>query len=148
MTIIDKIQESVEKATGLRFCYDTPQTLNERLDNIAMPCAMMQIVESGAVVDENGVIRERLNVLVLFVDESDLDFDGVENEAEKLEGMKKAAFRWLLELRQSETLRLVSIGNTQRYYATDDAVYTAFAVNCTIEDLEGVCYGGCKGCNC
>lgn len=141
MTIIDKIKLSVEQATGLPFIYDTPQTLNVRLDNMKLPCAMMQVVESGAVADENGLIRERLTAMVLFADRTDLDFDGIQNEAEHLDAMKKQAFRWLLALRRSDKLILVDTGSTARYYASDDAILTAFGVTVTIEEVEGVCYG-------
>lgn len=142
MSIIDKIKKSVEDATCLPFYYDTPETLNARMGQIDLPCAMLDVVESGAAFDENGVIRERLTVQVLFVEKSFLDFDGIENERKCLDKMKKHAFRWLLALRQSEDLRLVSLGNTQRYYATQDAIVTAFSVLVTIEEIEGVCHGG------
>lgn len=152
MTVIDKIKESVERATGLQFFYDTPQTLNTRLDDMPLPCAMMQIVESGAAISENGVIRERLNVLVLFADKSELDFDGVQNERTRLDGLKKQAFAWLQALMRSETLQVVRIGNTARYYASDDAIVTAFAVNVELEEIEGVCGNGREyghtGCGC
>lgn len=141
MTIIDKIKRSVESATGLAFLYDTPQTLNQRLDNMLLPCAMMQIVESGAVADENGIIRERLSVMVLFADKTDIDFDGVQNEREHLDAMKKAAFRWLLALRRDDDLRFIEGGGTTRYYADNDAIVTAYGVQVTIEETEGVCYG-------
>lgn len=141
MTIIDKIKQSVEQATGLPFIYDTPQTLNVRLDNMKLPCAMMQVVESGAVADENGLMRERLTAMMLFTDKTDLDFDGVQNEAEHLDAMKKHAFRWLLALRRSDALRLIETGSTARYYASEDAILTAFGVTVTIEEVEGVCYG-------
>lgn len=142
MTIIDKIKQSVEQATGLPFVYDTPQTLNVRLDNIQLPCVMMQVVESGATADENGVIREVITAMVLFTDRTSLDFDGVTNEQEHLDKMKKAAFRWLLSLRRSDTLRLTQTGGTVRWYATNDVIATAYGVTVTLEELEGVCYGG------
>lgn len=151
MNIIQKIKESVENATGYPFIYDSPQTLNLRIDSIPLPCAMLDVVESGVVVDDNGVMRERMQIQVLFCAKSDLDFDGLLNEQHRLDGLKKKAYKWLLSLRGSEHIRLVAIGNTQRYYATQDAIITAFGVAATIEELEGVCYDGRrrKGwCNC
>lgn len=152
MSIIEKIKHSVECATGLRFYYDSPETLNVRVDNLTLPCAMLDVVESGAVFDENGVVRERLNIQVLFADKTQLDYDGIENESEHLDWLKRKAFQWLLGLRRSDDLRLVGVGNTQRYYATQDAIVTAYGVQVNIEEMEGVCYGnnasqgGC-GCN-
>lgn len=138
MSIIEKIKRSVEGTTGLPFYYDTPQTLNVRADYAAYPCVMLHIVESGAVEDTNGILRERLTVNVLFVTESSLDFDGITVEAYELDEMKKMAFRWLLTLKRSHDLRLQSINGTNRYYATDDAILSAFGVNVTIDEAQGV----------
>lgn len=140
-TIADKIGESVTAATGLPFYYDTAQTLNLRLDFAQYPCAMLFVVETGAVDDENGVIRERLTCNVLFTsDQTQLDFDGLQNE-KILDGLKVYAFRWLQYLRRADGLRLVSINSTQRLYATNDAVLTAYAVGVTIDEIHGV--SGC-----
>jgi hypothetical protein len=139
MSIIEKIKQSVERATGLPFYYDTPQTLNVRLDRATYPCAMLHIVTSGAIAGENGIIRERLNVEVLFTTTSHLDFDGVDVENNEIDAMKMQAFKWLLSLVQWHTgLRLVTLNGTNRYYATDDAIYSAYGVNVTLEEIQGV----------
>ena len=62
MNVIEKIKNSIESVTSLTFYYDTPQTLNQRLDSATYPCAMLNIVQSGAIVTDNGIIRERLTV--------------------------------------------------------------------------------------
>lgn len=138
MSIIGKIKQSITAATGLPFYYDTPQTLNIRLDNAIYPCAMMHIIQSGAVVAENGIVRERLTIEVLFATTSHLDFDGLEVENNELDVMKLKAFTWLLALYRSHDLHLSSINGTSRYYATDDAIYSAYGVNVTIEEVAGV----------
>lgn len=138
MNVIEKIKSSIESATGLTFYYDTPQTLNQRLDNATYPCAMLNIVQSGAIVTDNGIIRERLTVEVLFVTLSRLDFDGLQVEND-LDAMKLKAFQWLLSLmRQNHGLKIVSLNSTNRYYATDDAIYAAYGVNLTIDEVAGV----------
>ena len=138
MNVIEKIKNSIESVTGLTFYYDTPQTLNQRLDNATYPCAMLNIVQSGAIVTDNGIIRERLTVEVLFVTLSRLDFDGLQVEND-LDTMKLKAFQWLLSLmRQSHGLKIVSLNSTNRYYATDDAIYAAYGVNLTIDEVAGV----------
>lgn len=138
MSIIEKIKESVAKATGLPFYYDTPQTLNVRLDTAEYPCAMLHILQSGAVVDTNGILRERLTIEMLFATTSSLDFDGTDVEKNELNEMKLKAFQWLLALYRSRELRLVSINGTNRYYATDDAIYSAYGVQVTIDEVQGV----------
>ena len=137
MSIIDKIKKSIEDATGLTFYYDTPQTLNVRLDRATYPCAMLHILQSGAVTDVNGVLRERLTIEVLLATTSHLDFDGVDVEANEIDGLKKQAFKWLIKLLRSHDLRLVSINGTNRYYATEDAIYSAFGVNVTLDEAQG-----------
>lgn len=138
MSIIQKIKNSVEAATALPFYYDTPQTLNLRADRAQYPCAMLHIVESGAIQDANGILRERLTIEVLFVTKSHLDFDGLEVENDELDQMKLHAFRWLLSLLRSQDLRIVSLNSTGRYYATDDMINSAYGVNLTIDEIEGV----------
>ena len=138
MSIIEKIKQSVVGATGLPFYYDTPQTLNLRLDTAQFPCAMLHIVQSGAIQDQNGILRERLTIEVLFATLSNLDFDGLTVEAQELDGMKRKAFAWLQALMRSRDLRLVANNGTQRYYATDDAIISAYGVNVTIDEVKGV----------
>lgn len=138
MSIIDKIKDSITAATGLPFYYDTPQTLNVRLDRAQFPCAMLHILQSGTAYSENGIIRERLTIEMLFVQQSRLDFDGTDVEKDELNAMKIKAFQWLLYLTRSRDLSLVTVNNTNRYYATDDAIYSAYGVNITIEEVQGV----------
>lgn len=137
-SIIQKIKQSVESATGLPFYYDTPQTLNVRLDRATFPCAMLHIVTSGAVSSNNAILRERLTVEVLFTTTSRLDFDGLDVEDNELDKLKLKAFQWLLSLMRSRELRLLSINETSRYYATDDVIYSAYGVNITLEEIQGV----------
>lgn len=145
MSIIEKIKQSVERATGLPFYYDTPQTLNVRLERGTFPAAMLHILQSNALQDTNGILRERLTIEVLFATTSnhkaaadDLDFDGTWVEEHELDVMKHKAFKWLLSLFRSHTLRLVTLNGTNRYYATDDAIYSAYGVNVTLEEIQGV----------
>ena len=137
MSIIEKIKNSVVEATKLPFYYDTPQTLNVRLDMAKFPCAMLHILQSGAVADENGIIRERLTIEMLFATTSRLDFDGRDVEDNEIDALKKYAFAWLFVLMRSHDLRLVTNNGTNRYYATDDAIYSAYGVNVTIEETQG-----------
>lgn len=142
MSVIDKIKKSVEDATGLVFHYDTPETLNTTIETAAFPCAMMNIVQSGAVTDANGIMHERLTIEVLFATLSSLDFDGVKVERDELDAMKKNAFKWVQSLFRSRDIRLISNNGTNRYYATNDMIVSAYGINVTIEEIEGIapCY--------
>lgn len=138
MSVTKKIGDSVTAATGLPFYYDTPQTLNIRLDTATFPCAMMNILQSGTIVENNTIIKERLNIEVIFAQKSRLDFDGMQVEKFELDAMKEKAFEWLLLLFRSHDLKLVSLNGTQRYYATEDVIYSAYGVNVTIDERQGV----------
>lgn len=137
MDIISKIKKSVVAATKLPFYYDTPQTLNIRLDNARFPCAMLNIVESGAVADTNGVLHERLTINMLFVNLCELDFDGEDIERSTIDELKRYGLGWAASLYRSRDLRVVSLNGTSRYYATNDAICAAFGVNITIEEIDG-----------
>lgn len=148
MTIIEKIAASVHEALDTRgrdgkvievfpFYYETPETMNIRLDNAQYPCAYLYVVNSGTAIDENGIIREALTCQVVFTSTTVLDFDGLENER-IIDVLKRAAFCWLQVLRRSSELRLRSIENTTRYYATHDAILTGFSVTVRIEEVEGI----------
>lgn len=144
-TIIDKLKNSITSTTGLPFYYDTPQTLNERLDRGKFPAAMLNILNQNAVLSENGILRERLTIEMIFVTENvsrpgvdALDFDGEWVETNELDKMKRLAFQWLLGLYRSHDLHLVAINGTNRYYATDDVIYDAYGVNVTLDEIAGV----------
>ena len=56
--------------------------------------------------------------------------------------MKKKAFKWVQSLFRSRDIRLVSNNGTNRYYATNDMIVSAYGINVTIEEIEGIapCY--------
>ena len=137
MTIIDKIKNSVESITGMQFIYESPQTINTRLDNMPMPCAFMNIIDQGVAIDDNGIIREQMTIQVMFCDLCDLDFDGI--DAEKiLDRLKKTAFFWLAKSMSSTEFKVKAILGTNRYYADNDAIVCAFSVSLQIEEIDGI----------
>lgn len=140
MTIIEKLKNSIESATGLQFHYDDRDTLNEILDNAEFPCVVSHLVEQGAIADTIGVYHERLTMEVWFEDLSDVDIDGLGNE-EIIDRMKRAALKWLTAFRTNEDLRLVSINSTSRHYIERDVMTTGYAVTFTIEEVDGI--GSC-----
>ena len=137
MTIIDKIKNSVETITGMQFVYESPQTINTRLDNMPMPCAFMNIIDQGVAIDDNGIIREQMTIQVMFCDLCELDFDGI--DAEKiLDRLKKIAFSWVANAMSSNEFKVKEILGTNRYYADNDAIVCAFSVSLQIEEIDGI----------
>ena len=137
MTIIDKIKNSVESVTGMQFVYESPQTINTRLDNMPMPCAFMNIIDQGVAIDDNGIIREQMTIQVMFCDLCELDFDGI--DAEKiLDRLKKIALSWEANAMSSTASKVKEITGPTRYYADNDAIVCAFSVSLQIEEIDGV----------
>lgn len=137
MTIIDKIKNSVESITGMQFIYESPQTINTRLDNMPMPCVFMNIIDQGVAIDDNGIIREQMTIQVMFCDLCELDFDGIDAER-ILDRLKKIAFSWVAKSMSSTEFKVKAILGTNRYYADNDAIVCAFSVSLQIEEIDGV----------
>ena len=141
MTIIEKIKQSVEGATGMPFLYHAAGELNELLALCKeLPVAYSFLIDSGTIDDVNGRYHERVTLAVMFCDKTDFDFNALENE-EIIDRMKVKAYKWLSALRTSADLQIVSINNTQRLYDNTTEILTGYAVNITIEDVRG--YGLC-----
>lgn len=142
MTIIEKIKKSIEGATGMPFLYHAAGELNELIARCnSLPVAYSFLIDSGTIDDVNGRYHERITLAVMFCDKTEFDFNALENE-QIIDRMKVKAYKWMQSLRMSNALRVVSVNNTQRLYDNTTDVLTGFAVNITIEDIEGV--GECE----
>lgn len=141
MTIIEKIKQSVESATGMTFLYHAAGELNELLSRCReLPVAYSFLIDSGTIDDVNGRYHERVTIAVMFCDKTEFDFNAIENER-IIDRMKIKAYKWLTALRSSTDLQIVSINNTQRLYDNTTEILTGYAVNITLEDVRG--YGLC-----
>lgn len=142
MTIIEKIKQSVEGATGMPFLYHAAGELNELIARCGeLPVAYSFLIDSGTIDDVNGRYHERVTLAVMFCDKTEFDFNALENE-QIIDRMKVKAYKWMQSLRMSNALRVVSVNNTQRLYDNTTDVLTGFAVNITLEDIAGV--GECE----
>lgn len=142
MTIIEKIKQSVEGATGMPFLYHAAGELNEIVARCGeLPVAYSFLIDSGTIDDLNGRYHERVTLAVMFCDKTEFDFNALENE-KIIDRMKVKAYKWMQSLRMSNALRVISVNNTQRLYDNTTDILTGFAVNITIEDVAGV--GECE----
>lgn len=141
MTIIEKIKQSVEGATGMPFLYHAAGELNELIARCnTLPVAYSFLIDSGTIDDVNGLYHERVTIAVMFCDKTEFDFNAIDNE-QIIDRMKVKSYKWLTALRSSAELQVVSINNTQRLYDNTTDILTGYAVNITIEDMRG--YGLC-----
>lgn len=139
MTIIDKIKASVE-AIDLPFNYASAEGLNIMLDNADFPCALMMLIETGAIEDENGRYHERITFVLSFAELTEFDFDSLENEV-IIDRCKQRAFEWLTSLRRNDDFINVVVNSTTRDYLDYDAIITGYGVNITLTEAVG--YGVC-----
>lgn len=136
MSIIEKIKQSVQAATGLRVLYQSAEQLNRICDNTEYPAAFFFLLANGGLDSSGGHLRERLNLAVFFVDKSQFDFNAKENE-QIIQACKERAYKWLRSLYTSTDLRLLSVNGTERVYDLFDVQLTGFAVNVELEELQG-----------
>lgn len=142
MNIIRKLKNNIETATGLPFVYGSRGEINRILDRAPIPCVFAYLLETNAVNDTNGICRERLTLAVFFINKTQFDFEAVENE-DIIDGCKRVALKWYTANRINDEFRFVSLNNTLRVYdELADATVTGYALNITIDEVEGV--GACN----
>lgn len=140
MTIIEAVKNSIERV-GCAFLYHADGELNELVArepafDSDVPIALCYLLGSGSTDITAGVARERVNIGVFFSLKTNFDFDAIENER-LLDVCKQYAQRWLLSLNGDVWLRLVSLNSTERVYDTTTDILTAYAVNVTLEQVQG-----------
>lgn len=136
MTIVEKIQQSITAATGLRCYYQSAEQLNTIADNINYPCAYFFLLQQQQLNVTSARPRERVQIAVFFVNMTEFDFNSIENER-IIDGCKERALQWVRGLSRDKYLRLISNNGTQRVYDEFDVILTGFAVNVTVEELVG-----------
>ena len=148
MTIIDKLKASIEALeveqgsnTHMPFVYAPAEVQNIVLDGMQPPFVVCMPIESAAVEDTGGTIRERITIAVWFADlmceNVAGDYDALENE-QIIDRCKRRAFRWAASLSPAKDLRLVSLNGSMRAYLERDAFLTGYMLNATIEEMDGV----------
>lgn len=140
MNVIEKLKKSIE-AVGVSFFYGSPGDINRILDRAPLPCAFAYLLETNAATDTNGICRERLTLAVFFVDKTTFDFEAIENE-DIIGTCKVKALQWYTRMRTSDDFRNLTLNNTVRVYdELADATVTGYALNVTMEEVEGI--GAC-----
>lgn len=140
MTIIEAIKRSVERL-GCTFLYHADGELNELVARESafdsdVPVVLCYLLGSGSTDITAGVARERVNVGLFFSKKTEYDFNAIENER-IIDVCKQYAQRWLLSLNDDVYIRLVSSNSTERVYDTTTDILTAYAVNVTLEQVQG-----------
>lgn len=101
MTVESKIKSIVEQMEGVTYIFENWATANERLDNIAMPAVLNVLPASGHFNLGKTQLKDYPFCMIAFIDKSDLDFDGTENDG-IIERCKNLAKEFLLRLNASD----------------------------------------------
>ena len=143
MSIIDKIKESVE-ALGIAFKYGSGDDINDVISGHDFDggrlCYCTLITTGTATLDVSGRWHDQVQVGLFVVDKTDFDPCTFENE-DIIDDCKKDVFRWLLSIRTSPTLKMLSVNNSQRVYDEFDDIVTGYGVQVTLEEKQG--FGAC-----
>ena len=137
MTIVEKIIASIQAVHGNGFAvyYHDEQTLNLMTGGMEFPCAIMQLLTTGHVVNEAGQIKERVSAAVFFVDKADFDFDAKDNE-QIIDRCKRRAFQWLAAAPLDRYIT-AELTRTSRVYDQYDDILTGFGLMVEKTELVG-----------
>lgn len=100
MTVEAKIKSIVEEMKGITYIFDNWATANVRLDSSAMPAVLNVLPVSGRFNLGKTQLKDFPNCMIAFIDKSDLDFDGTENDG-IIERCKNLAKEFILRLNAS-----------------------------------------------
>ena len=139
MTFIDKLRQTIERATACRFYYHAAGELNEVLASVRVGCepiAFAYLLKGGEVDVQRNQLREGVNLAVFFCKKTEFDFNSEENER-LIDDCKRLAFGWLSLMRKSGYFETVGSITTERVYDTTTDILTGIAVNVTLRELQG-----------
>lgn len=136
MNIIAKLKASVT-AMNLPFMYGDEGHLNALVATTELPCVYCLLLESSLVEDESGVIRERIEIGMFFIDKTQFDCDSIENE-DIIDDCKQNAFKWLLGVRMGSDFVVNSTTGATRVYDKFDDIVTGYCLRVSLTEVKGV----------
>lgn len=137
MNIISKIKATIN-AMSLPFIYGSESELNTLIAKTALPCVYCLLLNSSLVEDESGVVRERIEVGLFFINKTEYDADSIENE-DIIHGCKISAFKWLQSVRVNNADFVVnSVSGATRVYDNFDDIVTGYCLRVSLTENEGV----------
>lgn len=138
-----KIASVVETMGNLTYVFDNWHTANFRLDRESLPAVINVLPVSGVMNVTDRKLRDFPNCMLAFVDKSDFDFDGKDND-EILERCKNLAIEFILTANASGLFEPIS--GDVRYsvlYDKLDVNVTGVVIELQLREKQGItlCYG-------
>lgn len=99
MTVEERIKKVVENM-GISYVFDNWTTANVKLDNVTFPAMVNVLPASGRFVVGKARLSDAPNCMFAFLDKTDFDFDGTENDA-IIERCKVLAKKFIKEINES-----------------------------------------------
>lgn len=142
-TVEQKIKSIVDKMDGLTYAFDNWQTANLRLDKLPFPAVVNVLPVSGRFNMGKNQLKDYPNMLIAFLDKTDFDFDGEDNDL-IVEKCKNLAREFILRANES---RLFEYIEGDIYYSVVydklDVNVTGVVIELTPKEINGIglCYG-------
>ena len=142
-SVESKIASVVEKMGNLTYVFDNWHTANFRLDKESLPAVINVLPVSGVLNVTDRKLRDFPNCMFAFVDKTDFDFDGKEND-EVLERCKNLAMEFVLTANASGLFEPIT--GDVRYsvlYDKLDVNVTGVVIELQLREKQGInlCYG-------
>lgn len=136
MTVQEKIKQVIE-SLGEVYLHENWQTANVRIDKMPLPCVLNVLPVSGAFQFGTSRVKDKPNCMIAFMDKSDFDFDGQNNDV-VVERCKCRAMAFLIELGRSGLFKQVT-GDIRYsvFYDRMDVNVTGIVIEFTPEEIQG-----------
>lgn len=140
MSIESKIREIAESKFGnFSYVFEDWNGAATVIDDVALP-AIVCILPTGGYLDlSHGLVKDKENLMLAFVDKVERDANGDDNERVYTE-MKRVAARFLKAINDSRYFD--PIDGDVRYttiYESASAYFTGVFVELTLKELQGRC---------
>lgn len=138
-TVEGKVRKVVESMLAdVDYYFMNWAQANVQLDQIKKPTIVYVLPATGVMDVSWGQIKDKPETFIAFVDNSELDFEGEENDC-VIERMKRLAMRFVKALNESGLFEIIE-GNLPYSVLYDhlDQNVTGIVIHPVIEELEGV----------
>lgn len=136
MTVQEKIKSIIE-GMGETYIFDNWQTANIKLDKGVLPCVLNVLPVSGTLNVGVQQLRDKPNCMIAFMDKTDFDFDGEQND-EIIERCKNRAKEFILTINRGNIFKSI-IGDVRysTFYDKLDVNVTGIVIELQLEEVRG-----------
>jgi hypothetical protein len=139
MNTEQKIRQIVETIQGLSYEFNDWTRANIKLDTGALPTCLYLLPVSGQIINKNGNFRDWPNAQIAFMDKTNFDFEGEENEP-VIEQMKNYARQFILKINNSGIFAPLPENIPYKVvYDQLDVNLTGVVIEIQLKELKGNC---------